>query len=73
MSKKVEIVVVRGAEGPSLQVWGENGGKRIAGPKAWGNPYNKPLCRFVVDAEEMIAAVQEFAADDAPRGEGRKG
>lgn len=52
--RKVEIAVVRGREGYSLQIWGKSGGYRFAGPKAWGNPYNKPTASFVVDLEEFI-------------------
>ena len=52
--KKVEIAFVKGNEGYSLQIWGKSGGYRFAGPKAWGNPLNKPIASFVVDLEEFI-------------------
>ena len=59
--KLVKIAVVQGAEGPSLQVLGEHGGERVAGPKAWGNPYNKPIAEFEVDAKELVRVIRENA------------
>lgn len=59
----VEIVVVKGAEGPSLHLWGKDGGKRLAGPKAWGNPYNEPAYKFTVDVDELIAEATEHAQE----------
>ena len=56
--KKVEIALVNGSEGFSLQIWGKNGGCRFAGPKAWGNPTNKPTAKFEVDVKEVIKEIQ---------------
>ena len=61
--RTVEIVVVKGAEGPSLQLWGKDGGKRMAGPKAWGNSYNVPTYRFIVDVDELVAEANEHARE----------
>lgn len=61
MNKKVEIALVKGAEGYSLQVWGKNGGCRYAGPKAWGNPYNKPTATFEVELEDFIKCLEQNA------------
>ena len=47
--KEVEIAIVKGSEGYSLQIWGKGGGYRFAGPKAWGNPLNEPLVTFKVN------------------------
>lgn len=55
----IEIAIVQGAEGPSLQVLGKTGGRRVAGPKAWGNVYNKPVFTFIVNSKELIAAIKE--------------
>lgn len=33
--KKVEIAIVKGSEGFSLQIYGKHGGLRFDGPKAW--------------------------------------
>ena len=64
--KTVQIVIVRGAEGASLQVWGKDGGKRVSGPKAWGNPYNKPSHVFTVNATELIEAIEALALEATP-------
>ena len=61
--KTVEIVVVNGAEGKSLQVWGKHGGYRMCGPKAWGNPHNKPMMQFTVDADELIEQINKHAEE----------
>lgn len=48
--KKVKISIVKGNEGYSLQIKDNDGcGCRYKGPKAWGNPYNVPICEFVID------------------------
>lgn len=57
--KKTIVRVVRGSEGYSLQVVDEEGnGERFIGPKAWGNPCNKPTCEFEVDVEEFIKCLE---------------
>jgi hypothetical protein len=66
MSKYVDIVVVRGAEGRSLQLWGKSGGRRLAGPKAWGNPFNEPEHKFRVDADELIEMARQHAFEPEP-------
>ena len=66
MKKEVEIAIVKGNEGYSLQIWGKSGGYRFAGPKAWGNPLNKPLVTFKVDLEEFIKElnIQAYEKED---------
>ena len=60
--KKVEIALVKGAEGYSLQVWDKDGdGIRYAGPKAWGNPYNRPTATFEVELEDFIKCLEQNA------------
>lgn len=61
MNKKVEIALVKGVDGYSLQVWGKNGGYRYAGPKAWGNPYNEPTATFEVELEDFIKCLEQNA------------
>lgn len=57
-SERIIVNVVKGAEGPSLQVLDKKGsGERVAGPKAWGNPFNKPVFSFEVDANGLVAAI----------------
>lgn len=51
--KIVDINIVRGNEGYSLQVDDKNCGTRVFGPKAWGNPYNKPTCTFRINEEQV--------------------
>ena len=61
VNKKIAINVVHGTEGDSLQLVNKAGcGVRIAGPKAWGNPYNKPFASFEVSAEELINYIEKF-------------
>lgn len=62
--KKVEIALVRGSDGFSLQIWGKGGGYRYAGPKAWGNPFNKPTAKFEVDLEDFIKCLNDNAYED---------
>lgn len=62
--KVIEIAFVKGNEGYSLQVWGKTGGYRYAGPKPWGNPFNKPEKVFKVDLEDFIKCLQEYAYED---------
>lgn len=57
-NKLITINLVRGSEGYSLQIIDSTGsGYRIAGPKAWGNPLNKPTASFIVNANELINAI----------------
>ena len=62
--KKVQIAFVRGNEGYSLQIYGKTSGYRYAGPKAWGNPYNKPTAEFTVDVEDFIKCLQHLAYEE---------
>ena len=63
--KKVQIVLVKGAEGYSLQVWDKNGGGyRYAGPKAWGNPFNRPTAIFEVELEDFINCLKNNSYED---------
>ena len=57
--KVIDIHIVNGAEGPALLILGETGGKRVSGPKAWGNPFNKPTYTFIVDANEIIQVIND--------------
>ena len=59
--KVVRVAVVCGADGASLQVLDDGGGVRVAGPKAWGNVFNRPSVEFVVLADELVKAVLEHA------------
>lgn len=59
--KFIDVCVVGGAEGASLQICGPTGGTRVVGPKAWGNAYNKPAHTFTVAADELIAAINDDA------------
>ena len=61
--KKVTIDLVKGAEGYSLQIIGKDLGYRYQGPKAWGNPYNKPTASFEVDLEDFIECLKKYAYD----------
>lgn len=63
--KKVKIHIVNGSDGYSLQVVGENIGIRALGPKAWGNPYNKPSIVFDnVDAEQLCKDIIDVAKEN---------
>ena len=73
MTRTIQVVVVSGADGKSLQLWNKNGGKRIAGPKAWGNPYNKPLASFTVDADELMKSIDRLAECEGRKEETRDG
>lgn len=56
---KITINVVQGSDGPSLQIVNKSGsGRRIAGPKAWGNPNNEPWVSFEIDADELIWCIK---------------
>lgn len=58
--KKVRIAFVKGNEGYSLQIWDKDGsGYRYAGPKAWGNPFNKPEKVFEVELEDFIKCLKQ--------------
>lgn len=35
-------------------------GYRVAGRKAWGNPYNKPIYTFKTDADEFIELINKY-------------
>ena len=62
--KFIDVCVVRGSSGPSLQICGPAGGTRISGPKAWGNPLNRPIYEFTVAVDELIAAIKGDAYDE---------
>lgn len=56
---KVIINLVKGSDGYSLQITDKQGnGTRYAGPKAWGNPYNKPTASFEVNLEDFIKCLE---------------
>ena len=58
--KKVIINLVKGSDGYSLQITNKQGnGYRYAGPKAWGNPYNKPTASFEVELEDFITCLKD--------------
>lgn len=58
--RKIRVKIVRGNEGYSLQLVDRNGtGTRYAGPKAWGNPTNIPLCEWEFDVEDFIKNIKE--------------
>lgn len=60
--KRVNIAVVKGSEGYSLQVYDEKGnGYRYIGPKAWENPRNIPTAEFNVDVEDFISCLNSNA------------
>jgi len=64
---KVIINIVKGSDGASLQVIDKEGcGFRVAGPKAWGNPYNKPTHTFEIDADELVRFIDscKFESED---------
>jgi hypothetical protein len=69
VGRMIQVAVVSGAEGKSLQLWNKYGGKRIQGPKAWGNPFNKPLAIFTVDADELIKSIDRLAYVEGRKGE----
>ena len=65
--KKVIINLVKGSDGYSLQITDKNGnGRRYAGPKAWGNPYNEPTASFEVNLEDFIKCLENnsYAIDE---------
>ncbi|HAV90181.1 MAG TPA: hypothetical protein DCW44_02770 [Eubacterium sp.] len=69
--KKVQIAFVKGNEGYSLQIWNKNGGGyRYAGPKAWGNPYNKPTETFEVELEDFIKCLRQNSYEHELKGNG---
>ena len=48
-----------------MQIWDKNGGGyRYAGPKAWGNPFNKPEEVFEVDLEDFIKCLEQNSYED---------
>ncbi len=64
--KKVKIHIVNGSDGYSLQVLelDESSGIRALGPKAWGNPYNKPTIVFDnVDAEQLCKDIMDVVKE----------
>ena len=61
--KVIDVAIVSGAEGYSLQICNKSGGTRVAGPKAWGNAYNHPTAEFTLSADELIAAINNEAYD----------
>lgn len=57
---KVMINLVKGSDGYSLQITDKEGnGRRYAGPKAWGNPYNEPTASFEVELEDFIKCLKD--------------
>jgi len=62
--KKVTIDLVKGAEGYSLAIVGKDSGYRYQGPKAWGNPYNKPTASFEVNLKDFIKCLKKYAYDE---------
>lgn len=57
---KVTINLVKGSDGYSLQITDKDGNScRYAGPKAWGNPYNKPTASFEVELEDFIKCLKD--------------
>lgn len=59
---KVMINLVKGSDGYSLQITDKDGnGRRYAGPKAWGNPYNKPTASFEVELEDFIKCLKNHS------------
>ena len=65
MSKVIDINIVNGSSGFSLQISDNKGfGYRVVGPKAWGNPFNKPLVTFKnVDVDNFIEKLREYQFD----------
>lgn len=64
-NEKVQIAFVKGNEGYSLQICNKDGsGYRYAGPKAWGNSYNKPEKVFEVDLEDFIKCLQQNSYEE---------
>lgn len=60
--KSIKIDIVKGREGSSLQIKDNDGnGYRIAGPKAWGNPYNQPAHSFTVNSKELIESIVNYS------------
>ena len=55
-----KIDVVRGSEGLSLQLGGNTYGRRLVGPKAWGNPMNHPLHSFEMPVKELFNKLVEL-------------
>lgn len=69
--KKVQIALVNGSEGFSLQIWDKDGsGYRYAGPKAWGNPTNKPTAKFEVELEDFIKCLEQNSYEEDLENEG---
>lgn len=57
MSKRININVVAGSEGPSLMVESDDGtGCRVAGPKPWGG--GEILYTWEVDVDDLIKIIQ---------------
>lgn len=60
--KSIKIDIVKGREGSSLQIKDNDGnGYRIAGPKAWGNPYNQPAHSFTINSKEIIESIVNYS------------
>ena len=56
---------VHGSDGYSLQIVNKDGcGERVAGNKAWGNPYNKPTASFTVESDELIRVINGSSFED---------
>ena len=59
---KIRVKIVKGNEGYSLQLVDRNGtGIRYAGPKAWGNPTNRPICEWEFDVEDFIENIKKYS------------
>jgi len=58
---KIKVELVHGNSGYSLQMVNKEGtGIRIAGEKAWGNPYNIPTASFEIDVDELIKTIKSY-------------
>lgn len=56
---QITVSFVRGSNGMSFQISGSRFGNRVAGPKAWGNPYNRPLYEMTFPVKELYDALKE--------------
>jgi len=55
----ITVSFVKGSEGKSFQICGTSYGKRVAGPKAWGNPHNIPLVEMTFPVQDLFDALKE--------------
>jgi hypothetical protein len=65
--RTVFVRVVSGVDGPHLSVSDNDGGYRLAGPKAWGG--GRTIHEFEVRVADLTEQAERHAMDPHPQGE----